>query len=196
MRKAFTIGTSVGFLVGLAVVAAPAGADTTNANFTLTGGGLSLSVPTNPTVNLSSSLAIGSVQVAGALNPTTVTDQRGSLLASWKVQVTGSDFVTGASTTGTTADDYTIPKANANMYIDVAELTALVPTGGMVVSSAALTANKANLAAPATPAEAPTLIAGTTAGNGSITYTPSIAVTIPAAAIAGTYSGSVVQTAS
>ena len=196
MRKAFTLGASAAILVGLAVAAAPAGANTTNATFTLTGGGLSLSVPTNPTVNLSSGLAIGSVQVAGALNPTTVTDQRGSLLASWKVQVTGSDFVTGASTTGTTDDDYTIPKANANMYIDVSALTALLPTGGMVVTSAALTANKANLAEPATAADAPTLIAGTTAGNGSITYTPSLSVTIPAQAVAGTYSGSVVQTAS
>lgn len=195
MRKAITFSTSAAILVGLAVAAAPAGADTTSATFTLTGGGLSLSVPTNPTVSLSTGLAIGSPQVAGALNPTTVTDQRGSLLASWKVQVTGSDFVTGASTTETT-DDYTIPKAAADMYIDVTALTDLLPTGGMVVTSAALAASKANLAAPATPADAPTLIAGTTAGNGSITYTPSLSVTIPAEAIAGTYSGSVVQTAS
>lgn len=195
MRKAITLGTSAAILVGLAVAAAPAGADTTSATFTLTGGGLSLSVPTNPAVNLSSGLAIGSVQVAGALNPTTVTDQRGSLLAGWKVQVTGSDFVTGASTTETT-DDYTIPKANVSMYIDVAAVTDLLPTGGMVVTSAALAANKASLAAPATAADAPTLIAGTTAGSGSITYMPSLSVTIPAQAIAGTYSGSVVQTAS
>lgn len=196
MRKALALGTTAA-LVGLAIAAAPASAQTTEATFTLTGDGLSLTVTGDATVpvNLSSSTLIGSTTVGGPLRATTVTDKRGALLGSWKVQVTGSDWVTGASTAATT-DDFTIPKANADMYIDAADLTALAPTGGMVVTEAALTANKANLAAPVAPATGVTLVAGTTAGSGDLTYTPSLTVAIPAEAIAGTYSGSVVQTAS
>jgi hypothetical protein len=40
------------------------------------------------------------------------------------------------------------------------------------------------------------LLAGTTTGSGSITYTPDIAVSIPANTVAGTYTGAVTQTVS
>lgn len=201
MRKALAFGTTAAFLAGLAVAAAPASADTTSATFTLSTGGLSLSVATNPTVNLGGSnvLAVGARTVAAALNSTTVTDSRGLLLSSWKVQVTGSDWVTGAATTTDATDDYTIPKANGNMYVDVADAAALTLSGalgGLVVSQVATAAAPGNLAAVPQGGTAPTLVAGTTASTGTLTYTPTLSVTVPAAAIAGTYSGSVVQTAS
>jgi hypothetical protein len=41
-----------------------------------------------------------------------------------------------------------------------------------------------------------TLLAGTTTGSGTITYTPDINVNIPAATVAGTYTGAVTQTVS
>jgi hypothetical protein len=191
MRKALALGTAAASIAGMVAFAAPAGAQDTAVNFTLTGGGLSLSVPTNPAVTLNSgTLNVGALSVTAALNPTTVTDNRGQLLGSWKVQVSGSDYVNPSATSG-----YTIPKANGAMYIDVANAAALVGTGGLVTTGVATSANKASLTAVAAGSE-PTLVNGTTAGTGSLTYTPSLSVTIPAQATAGTYSGTVTQTAS
>lgn len=197
MRKALALGTAAASLAGMVAFAAPASATgDTAVNFTLTAGGLSLSLPSNNAVTLNSGqLNVGAASVSAALNATTVTDNRGALLGNWKVQVSGSDYVN--STTGSA---YTIPKANGSMYIDVADVTALVatlaPTGGMLVTGGATQAAPASLATPATGSPLPTLVNGTTAGSGSVTYTPTLSVSIPAAATAGTYSGTVTQTAS
>lgn len=191
MRKALALGTAAASLAGMVAFAAPAGAEATAVNFTLTGGGLSLTDASNAAVTLNSAaLSVGASTVTAALHATTVTDNRGQLLGNWKVQVSGSDYVNPSATAG-----YTIPKANGSMFIDVADATALVGTGGMVTTGVATSANKASLAAVAAGSE-PTLVSGTTAGTGSLTYTPSLSVTIPAQATAGTYSGTVTQTAS
>lgn len=192
MRKTIAFGAAALSLAGLAAAAAPAGADSTLVTFAVAGGGLSMSIPSNGTVNLTSGgpLALGAPSVTGALNSTTVTDNRGSLLANWKVQVSSTDFVASTPANGTIAND------NAGMYIDVANVAAIgstlgMLTGGMVATSVATAATPASLAGAAT-----TLVAGTTAVTGSITYTPTIKVTIPADTVADTYSGTVTQTAS
>lgn len=187
MRKALALGAAAASLSGL-VLAAPASAETTDVTFTLTGNGLSLTVPTNPTVALNSgTLNVGAASVSAALNPTTVTDQRGQLLGSWAVQVSSTDFTNADASNG-----YVIPKTNGAMYLGVDVPTLLsAATGGMVPTSAA------SAATPATFGGSPVqLMAGTTAGSGSLTYTPTLRVTIPATATAGTYTGTVTQTAS
>lgn len=193
MRKALALGTAAASLSGLVAFAGPVSAETTNVTFTLTGNGLSLTVPTNPTVALNSgTLNIGATSVSAALNPTTVTDQRGQLLGSWTVQVDSTDFTstvdTDASTAGVQA--YAIPKTAGSMYVDATAVAAAL-TGGMLLTSTA------TLATPATFGASPvTLVAGTTAGTGSVTYTPTLRVAIPSSAVASTYTGTVTQTAS
>ena len=61
----------------------------------------------------------------------------------------------------------------------------------MVVTGGELTAGTSDLATPYT------LVTGTTTlGNGSVTYTPAMDVTVPAGTPAGTYTGTVTQTVS
>ena len=163
-------------------------AATTNVTFTVAAGsGLSISVPNTNTVDLgtASSHVLGTT-ASGALRSTTVTDTRGALLGAWTVTVTNSAF-TGS---GTAAGE-TLAANNASMYIDaVASLTDVVglAAGGLIPTSAAL---------QVTPVQSGgTLLAGTTTGSGSITYTPGVSINVPAATVAGVYSGSVTQTVS
>ena len=187
MRKALTVGITAAALAAMAAASAPASAGDTSVTFTIASGGLSLTIPTNPPVSLNGTtgLALGTTSVVGSLNPTTVTDSRGSLAGTWKVQVSSTDF------DGPEAD---IPDEAAGMYIDVADLDELadLATGGMVPLVFASALTPADLGA-ATPA---TLVSGTTALTGTMTYTPKVKVTIPANTPAGTYTGTVTQTAS
>lgn len=198
MRKVLALGTAAASLAGMVAAASPASAADTNVTFTLTGNGLSLTVPTNPDVPLNTgTLNIGSTSVSAPLNATTVTDQRGQLLGSWAVQVSSTDFTNDDTTIDVDPatpgnQPYAIGKANGAMYLG-ADLDTLVSaaTGGMVPTSAA------TAVAPATFGGSPVqMLAGTTAGTGSLTYTPTLRVTIPSSAVAGTYSATVTQTAS
>src|SRR4051794_17434507 len=87
--------TTVG--MGMLAPAAHAAAGDTIATFTISGGTLTISVP-NSTVNLGT-VAAGSLAASGSLGSTTVTDQRGALVAAWTVTVTSTDFTTGGGTT-------------------------------------------------------------------------------------------------
>jgi hypothetical protein len=123
------------------------------------------------------------------LHPTTVTDTRGSLLAAWTVTVSSNGF-TGSGT----AAGQTLAASNATAYLDaVSTLTNVVAlaTGGLVPTSFASQATPVTLSSGGG-----TLLAGTTTGSGNITYTPDIAVSIPANTVVGTYSGAVTQTVS
>lgn len=129
--------------------------------------------------------------VSGSLPATTVTDQRGTLAGAWAVSVSGTDFVNDADA------GVTVGAANGRAYLDAADLTTLTGAlgaglDGMVLTSAELAADTGNELATGY-----TLIAGTTTlGNGSITYTPAIDVTVPGGTPAGTYTGTVTQTVS
>ncbi len=163
----------------------------TNVTFSLGGtAGLSISVPSNADVNLGTATAnILGTSVSGSLHPTTVTDTRGTLLAAWTVTVSSSGF-TGSGA----AQGQSFAASNASMYLDtVTTLTGVVglATGGLVPTSAALQATPVALSAGGA-----TLLAGTTTGSGSITYTPDISINIPASTVAGTYTGAVTQTVS
>lgn len=128
--------------------------------------------------------------VSGQLPATTVTDQRGTLAGAWAVSVSGTDFVNDGDA------GVTVGAANGRAYLDAADLTTLTGAlgaglDGMLLTGAELAAGTSDLGTPYT------LVAGTTTlGNGSITYTPAMDVTVPAGTPAGTYTATVTQTVS
>jgi hypothetical protein len=198
MRKSLALAMTAATTAGLAAFV-PAAANaaggcaancsaSTNVTFSVTGNGLTLSVPTNPGVTLpAATLALGAASVSGPLNTTTVSDLRGVIGATWSVGVTGSGFAGSGTAAG-----FTIPAGNASMW-----LTATDIASGASLGEVLNVANTATQATPASVGGAASLVAGTTGLNtGSMTYTPQISVSIPTNAPAGSYSGSVTQTVS
>ncbi len=129
--------------------------------------------------------------VSGSLPATTVTDERGTLAGAWTVSVASDGAWENQADTSVT-----VAASNARVYLNAADLSTLstaldAVTGGMVLTGAELTAGTNNLGSSYT------LLSGTTTlGNGSLTYTPAIDITIPAATPAGTYEAVVNQTIS
>ena len=191
-RKTIAITVAAAALGASGLLATPAFAATsgsTNVTFALSGTGLAISIPSNPDVNLGTATAgVLGTSVSGSMNPTTVSDTRGGVLAAWTVTVASTGF-TGSGT----AAGQSLAPGNASMYVNVADLTTLVglATGGLIPTSVALVATPVTLSSGGA-----TLIAGTTTGSGTITYTPAISVNIPASTVAGTYTGAVTQTVS
>jgi hypothetical protein len=193
-RKTIAIALAAVSVGASGLLATPAFAATsgaTDVTFVVSGGsGLAISIPSNTTVDLGSATSnILGTTVTGSLHPTTVTDTRGAILGSWTVTVSSPGF-TGSGT----AAGQTLAPGNATMYLDtVTTLTGVLglATGGLVPTSAAFQLTPATLSSGGA-----TLLAGTTAGSGSITYTPDIHVAIPANTAAGTYTGTVTQTVS
>lgn len=179
MHKRLLVGTLAG--AALAVPLLAGGAEAQSVTFTLSGGGLSITEPgaANLAAGTLASLAGGSF--TGSLGSTTVTDDRGG--------------VTGWSTTiaqtvpfgnGTT----TIPAANVKAWVPLP----IVPTGVAVVTSGTYLTQPTGLGLTGL---AQTFVTATAVvGNNSATFSPSIAVTVPAGATAGAYSGVVTQTVS
>ena len=159
---------------GMGLMAPPASAapGDTITTFSITGGALTISVPAS-TVNLGSTGA-GSTTFSGQLGNTSVTDQRGALLAAWTVTVSSTDFVTG----GASANE-TVAKAGISYSSGAASATtgtgAFVPG---VIPSLAL----------ATPGP-------TWAGVGvnSATWNPTLSFVLQGAQVAGTYTGTINQ---
>lgn len=159
-------------LVGLAQ---PAGAADTTTTFTLTGGALSISAPASKALG---SAATGGATVSSQLGAITVTDGRGALLGSWAGSVTSTDFLTG----GSTANE-TIAKADADYWSGAATAS----TGlGTFTPGQLLVANKVTFASSRTAFSAASVI-----GNNSVSWNPTVGINVPAAAVAGTYSGTV-----
>lgn len=157
----------------------------TSVTFTVSGGGLTISVPSNPTATLTAgTIQVGGETATGSLNATTVSDMRGLASATWTVTADANSGFTGSATATN------IPDSAGAIDLGVASLGSLTTTGGMVPTSGALTYTAFNSTTP------PTLVSGTTAISGTLTYTPSVQVTIPASAPADTYTGAVVQTVS
>ena len=190
-------------LAATALLLVPVGATAsdTTVSFTVAASGSGLSVSqAGGTASLASGGsnpvfdALSAGAVTGSLPATTVTDRRGTLLGAWTVTVSGTNFVNGSDAS------VTVPRSNARVYLDAANLAGLTTTlggalSGMTLTSAELTAGTNNLGSNAGAGY--TLIAGTSAlGNGSVTYTPAMQVTVPAATPAGTYTATVTQTVS
>lgn len=153
----------------LAGVATPAHAADTTTTFSLTSGALSITAPTTATLSNLAGSSLGTVSV---------TDARGALLGSWTASVTSTDFTTGTKTTAET-----ITKDNISYWSGAAT----AQSGTQVLAPGQpLDANKVTLALSRTAFSA----SGVT-GTASASWAPTVTVTVPAAAVAGTYTGTI-----
>ncbi len=176
--KLMTLAAATAAFAGLGVLAPAANAGT-SATFTVGAGTLTITEP-SATASFGTPTAspLGTT-ATGSLGSTTITDGRGSL-AGWTLSMASTDFTT-------TAPVHTITASNA-----VAYLTA-VPT---VASGVAVVTNTHVLAASGLTLgnSAAAFMTATTTGSNTVTFTPTIQVTIPSTAIAGVYNGTVTQT--
>jgi hypothetical protein len=168
------LGTIAAGLALSAAIASPARAEVTNTTFEITSAGISVTPP--------ASADLGSVTTADsistALGSVTVADGRGTLLGTWAASVESSDFTTGDETA-----NETIGKANVSYWSGAATAssgTAVRVPGQLLAANAqALSASRTAFSATGT------------LGTNSTTWNPTIVVAVPAAAVAGTYSGTI-----
>ena len=170
------LATAVVGVAAAAMYASPAQAVVTATQFTLSGGGVSISTsPANATLN---SAATGAAALTGSLGSITVTDARGALVTGWSVTGESTDFTTDADSDGTRGNDAgeTVPDDNV-LYTGVGTPSGVVtPVGSAAVAIA----------------DTVTVMAGTAVvGNNSVTWNPTIAITLPSNAVAGTYQGTI-----
>lgn len=146
--------------------ALPASADDTATTFTITGGSLAMSVQATAALT---NAASGTTAITGSLGAVSVTDQRGGT-ANWNVSGASTAF-TGAIVGGSSS-------------------TAVAYTGGAVTETGTITV--ADGAATTLTGTAVSVVAPSSlSGNNTATWTPQLAVTMPAGALADTYSGTV-----
>ncbi|MEV6209721.1 hypothetical protein [Kitasatospora sp. NPDC051914] len=172
MRIRYSVAAGVAMAVAAAGVASAADTPVT---FSVSGGSLSISVPAVP-VGLGSAAPGGSV--GGQLGSVTVTDARALLAASWTASVVSGSFTTGG---GTAAE--TVPASAVSYWSGTASATTGTGTftPGQATSGQAQTLD--------TTRTAYSLSGGT--GNNSATWNPTLAITIPAGAVNGIYTGTV-----
>ena len=161
----------------IALSTVPAIAADTTTTFTLTGNGLSITVPTSVDLSTSGTTVIGASSLSGNLGPVTVTDNQGTLAHAWTATVSSTDFTTGVG-----GANKTVTKDNVSY------------TPGTITSSGIG-------AAVGTPAlslvtGAPVVTATAVIGAMSANWDPTVSVTIPSSVIAGTYSGTVTHSVS
>jgi hypothetical protein len=151
----------------------PAGAGpgdpATTITFTVTSGALSLSVP------VSASLGSGApgTLISAPIGPCTVTDNRALLSASWTVTAAETDFANGAST---------IPATDATY------------APGSVTTTGVITVTTTNITLSNSPQTVLTGSGGV--GDNTASWNPSVAVSVPASAVGGTYTGTLTQSVS
>ncbi|HEX3622832.1 MAG TPA: hypothetical protein VHT97_10995 [Acidimicrobiales bacterium] len=179
--KLVTVILTSGMIVaGLAGFAGPAQAvpvtGDTLTTFTLTGGALAITAPASSALG---SVATGtSTTAATLLGVVTVSDGRGALLGSWTTSVTSSDYNTGGSTS-----NETIANANADYWsgLQTAGTGVAVRVPGQLAFGNAVTLASSRTAFSATGV----------VGNNTTSWNPTVTVNIPAAAVAGAYTGTI-----
>ena len=173
MRKMIIAGAAALFIGGAGVlaVAVPALAVTTPVTVQVTGGALAISAPI-ASVSLGTASGSSSAQtVTGSLGPVVVTDLRAGI-AGW-VATAGSSSFTGPTALLGSAAAYTPGTA---VVVGIATVTPL------------------SLASMITPGTVQTATA--VLGVNTATWNPSIAVTFPAGAQAGTYGATITHSVS
>jgi hypothetical protein len=168
MKKLRTLGTVA--VTGTVLAILPLGSATaassgdTTATFTLAGGSLDVTPAGSAALT---NAAPGAASVSGSLGPVVVSDTRGST-AGWVMSAASTTFVDGAGTVST------------GVSYDSGEATASTGT----VTPTTTGATSITTGAP--------VAEGTLAsGNNTASYTPTLTVSLPASALAGTYSGTV-----
>jgi hypothetical protein len=150
---------------------APAGGDPATAvTFTVTSGALTLTAPIS--ANLGSG-APGTV-ISNVLGTVTVTDNRALLAAAWTVSASSTSFTTGGGT--------------ANEIIPATDATY---SPGSVTTTGTITATPTNITLSST---AQTVVTGTAGvGDNTASWNPTIAVSVPVAAVTGGYAGTLTE---
>ncbi|HEV7707015.1 MAG TPA: hypothetical protein VGP16_02360 [Asanoa sp.] len=149
-------------------VAAPSTVDTP-ITFAISAGGLTITAPTT-TVNLGSGVSGGTV--SGTIGPVQVNDARGLLVAAWTATVSSTAFHTGG---GTPSETIGSDKATYTPGVFTIVTGLPVPLPGL----------------PGTLASPRTAYTATAAGVNAVSWNPTLSIALPAAAVAGTYSGTV-----
>jgi hypothetical protein len=152
--------------------AATSGSTTTTFTVSTTGTGLAITVPGTASLGTGTP---GST-ITAQLGPVQVTDSRAVDPAAWTASVTSTNF-----TISGTAD--TVPVADVDYWSG--PTTATVGSGTFTPGQPT-SASEVPLSA-VTPLTAMSLAGG--AGSNSATWDPTLAVSVPAAAVAGLYTG-------
>lgn len=182
MRTRLTAITATGATALLGSLLAAAPADAQSVTFSLTGGGISIAEPSGAAALTGGALAgLAGTSLTGALGSTVVTDLRGGVIG-WSSKITGTTAFSNSTTT--------IPVTAAKAWVPgaVAFTGVVTPTAGTYLTEATGLA--------LTGAAQPLVTATAVVGNNTATFTPSIAVAVPANATAGDYTGAVTQTVS
>jgi hypothetical protein len=148
-------------------------------SITIAGGLLAITAPASTALP---SAAPGGTTSA-ALGTVTVTDNRGIASASWTATVSGTAFVTG----GGTAPE-TIPLAQVTYWSGPATATS---GSGTFTPGEPAAANAVNLTVPRT---AFSLASGSSVSSAS--WNPTLSVSVPAGAVAGTYTATITHSVS
>jgi hypothetical protein len=165
----------IGAMLSMLALALPARAADTTTTFTLAAGSLSISAPASKDLGTGST---GAGTLSAQLGAVTVTDTRGALLGTWTASVSSTDFTTG----GATANE-TVAKGQVTYWSG----TATASSGTAVFTPGQATSGNAQaLSASRTAYSAAAIV-----GNNSATWNPTLTVNVPAAAVAGTYSGTI-----
>jgi hypothetical protein len=152
---------------------ASAGDPDTTVTFTVSSGDLSMTAPVSADLGTN---APGTT-ITGVLGPVTVTDDRALLTAAWTAVAQSSDWITGG---GTPAETVTAG--------DVGYDPGSITTTGTITATGT----------PITLSDGPAPVVTGTAGVGdnTATWDPSISVALPAAVVAGIYTGTIIQSVS
>jgi hypothetical protein len=174
LRLAATL-VGITSLAATAAFLSPARAADTTTTFTLTGGALAITSPANASLG---SVATGTATTSAQLGVVAVTDSRGALLGQWTAAVTSSDFITG----GATANE-TIAKASADYWSGPATVSSGV---GVFTPGQLAALNKVALDVSRTAFSATAVV-----GNNTRSWNPTVIINVPAAAVAGAYTGTI-----
>ena len=164
LRKPLVIlATAATLVVGAAL---PASADDTSTTFTLTGGGLTLSVGASAALTNEASGVTANV-ITGTLGVVTVTDARGGT-AGWVASAASTTFTgSGLSVSdGVAYTNGTVTETGTNS-IAAATAESLTTTAAAVATATAVS------------------------GNNTASWNPTLDVSMPAGALAGNYAGTV-----
>jgi hypothetical protein len=165
----------VGAVLSVLSFALPARAADTTTTFSLAAGSLSISAPASRDLGSGST---GGGTVSAQLGTVTVTDNRGALVGTWTASVSSTDFTTG----GATANE-TIAKGQVTYWSG----TATASSGVAVFAPGQASAANAQALSVSRTAFSATAIVG----NNSASWNPTVTVNVPAAAVAGDYTGTI-----
>jgi hypothetical protein len=165
----------------LTLPALPAAADTTSTTVSLTGGAQRISVPAAKDLG---SAATGTSSLSAQLGSMAVADARGALLGTWTATVSSTDLTTGGRTANATIANAAVTSVSDPV---TAQSGTAVRVPGQATSANAQTLSSARTAFSATGVVGNNNTTTTT----TTTWDPILTVTIPSAAVSGTYSGTV-----